>query len=91
MSDQLTRAELIATARFQQSMGAIVSPQSRRVAYGLEAQSGTIGKRDPKTGDRSFTDAVGIESAVRDLKTGAYPTDRVAAIVLVSGGHSYAR
>ena len=89
----MTRTELIATARFQQSMGAIASNPSRRSVspYGLQAQTGTLGMRDPKTGDRTFTDAAGVVTSVRNLKTGAYPTDRVASAIQVSGGQNYAR
>ena len=87
----MTRAELTAAARFQQSLGAIVSNPSRRSLYGLQAQTGTLGVRDPKTGDRAFTDAAGVNSNVRDLKSGAYPTDRVAAAIQISGGQNYVR
>ena len=91
MSDNLTRAGLIAGVRFQQSMGAIVSNPSRRSPYGLQAQTGTLGVRDLKTGDRAFTDAAGVSSNVRDLKTGAYPRDRVASAIQIIGGQNYVR
>ena len=87
----MTRAELTAAARFHQSMGAISSNPSRRSLYGLQAQSGTLGKRDAKTGDRAFTDPAGVNSNVRDLKTGAYPSDRAAAAIQISGGQNYVR
>ena len=87
----MTRTELIDRARFQQSMGAIASSQSQRSPYGLQAQAGTLGVRDPKTGDRGFIDAAGVGSNVRDLKTGAYPSDRTAAAIQISGGQNYVR
>ena len=87
----MTRAELTAAARFQQSMITISSNPSKRSPYGLQAQTGTLGKRDPKTGDRAFTDPAGVGSNVRDLKTGAYPSDRTAAAIQISGGQNYVR
>lgn len=87
----MTRSELIAAARFQQSMIEIANDPSRRSPYGLQAQTGTIGKRDAKTGDRAFTDAAGVSSNVRDLKSGAYPSDRVAAAIQIIGGQNYVR
>jgi len=87
----MTRAELIASKRFQQSMGAIARNPSRPSPYGLQAQTGTLGSRDPETGDRAFTDTAGVSSNVRDLKSGAYPTDRAAAAIQISGGQNYVR
>ena len=87
----MTRTERINSVRFQQSMIAIVSNPIRPLLYGLQAQTGTLGKRDPKTGDRAFTDAAGVSSNVRDLKSGAYPTDRVAAAIQIGGGQNYVR
>ena len=87
----MTRTELIDRARFQQSMGAIASNPNRRSPYGLQAQAGTLGKRDAKTGDRAFTDAAGVNSNVRDLKSGAYPSDRTAAAIQINGGQNYVR
>ena len=87
----MTRIERIKSARFHQSLGAITSSQSQRSPYGLQAQTGTLGVRDPKTGDRAFADATGVNSNVRDLKTGAYPSDRTAAAIQISGGQNYVR
>jgi len=87
----MTRTELINRARFQQSMGAIARNPSRPSPYGLQAQTGTLGSRDPETGDRAFTDTAGVSSNVRNLKSGAYPTDRAAAAIQISGGQNYVR
>ncbi len=87
----MTRNELIAAARFQQSMGAIASNPSRRSQYGLQAQAGTLGERDPKTGDRDFTDNAGVTSHARDLMGSAYPSDRVASAIQVRNGQTYVR
>ena len=87
----MTRTELIDRARFHQSLGAIARNPNRPSPYGLQAQTGTLGSRDPKTGDRAFTDSAGVSSNVRSLKSGAYPTDRAAAAIQISNGQNYVR
>lgn len=87
----MTRSELTAQARFQQSMRAIAQAPTRRSPYGLQAQAGYLGVRDPQTGDHTFTAADGVTSPARDLRSGAQPSDHEAAQVAVAGGQNYVR
>ena len=87
----MTRDELTAKTEFQQSIRALTRPNDAPDAYGLRAESGYLGKRNPETGDRSFTTTAGVEMPTRNLKTGSYPIDRGAVAVEVLNGQSYVR
>ena len=87
----MTRSELTAQTRFQQSLSAIARDSNRQSPYGLQTQAGYLGKRDPHTGDRTFTAADGVAFPVRDLKGAAYPADHDASAIQIAGGRSYSR
>ncbi|MBW4692220.1 MAG: hypothetical protein KME27_10685 [Lyngbya sp. HA4199-MV5] len=86
----MTRTELTAQTRFQQSMRVLTQGNSSS-PYGLRAVTGYLGKRDAQTGDRTFTDATGVTTPARDLRTGAQPSDHEAAGIQVEGGKNYVR
>lgn len=88
----MTRSDLIASTRFQQSIEAIVRDRGqRRITYGLQATVGIVGERDLLTGDHEFSTPVGVTSPVRNLRADSQPNYGIGAGIEVRGGGSYVR